>query len=113
MSSLHLGTQSINSDTQVWEFPFDGIVQITPIKGPLGDDQIEIMLSSAEKVDELVTMCLFTESNPTYSKYGFGSSKVNQLILWGPGTHATLLDTLKSAITPNKDATAFRYTLIQ
>lgn len=102
------------AQSRVWEFPFDGIERITPIKGPMGHDQIEIMVSSAGKVTELVLMCQFTETNPRYSDVGFGSNGGHQLTLYGGNhSHSDLLDILQSAIIPNKDGKVFRYTLIR
>ena len=101
-----------DNNKQTWNIAFDGIEQITLIEGPLGDDQLQITLSSADKVQELAFKCGFTESNPKYSRFGFGSCD-NQATLFGPGSHSKLLDTLEEALSTNKASKIYQYTLPQ
>jgi hypothetical protein len=99
----------VRNKNQVWEFPFEGIEQMNAITNSIGQPQIEIMFSTADKVSELINMCQFNERNSEYFRFGFCSSKANQLILWGPGSHANLLNALQSSIIPKENVKIFRY----
>ncbi len=101
--------------TSVWEFPFSRPIDITPIQSSLGNGQTAIILTTAERVNELMEKCQFAEGTKGDLHIGLGSEvtvKNNQSILWRPGDHVKLLDVLKDSITSNTAEKPIEYIII-